>query len=76
MPASSAFLVSIAIAPNNALKALQTTKGVVELVLGETLTTLCNPNLIPSTAHEVSTLELSAIRRLRSFEEISASFPR
>ena len=72
-PASSDLPESRAIAPNMARKAPQTIAGAVELVLWETLIILCNAKRMPSTAHEDSTLDTSAILLFRIFEEISMS---
>ena len=56
-----------------ARNAPQTTAGVEELVLGETRTILCNPNRVPSTAQEESTLVIWDNRRFSSLGEISTS---
>lgn len=60
-------------AANIARNAPQTTAGAEELVLGETRTIFCNPNRVPSTAQEESTLVIWDNRRLSSLGEISTS---
>lgn len=73
-PALSKLPLSIAIAPNIARKAPQTTAGADELVFLETLIIFCKPKRPPSAAHDVTTLEdRSIITRLRSLGDISMS---
>lgn len=76
LPASSDLPESMAIAPKIARKALQTTAEEEELVFGATRAIFCNPNRVPSTAQEESTLVIWDNRRLSSLDETSTSLER
>lgn len=73
---SSTIPESVATAPKNALKAAQRMAEFEASVLEETLITLSKPNRCPSRAQEEFTFETSAIKRVKTLEEMSISLAR